>query len=48
MRVEEDIMSRKFSFTESEAEKFFDSLNIADVLANIDKMIAESVSIQKD
>lgn len=41
-------MSRKFNFTESEAGKFFDSLNTEAVLDNVDKMISCSVSSQKE
>lgn len=41
-------MSRKFNFTESEAEKFFDSLNAEAVLDNVNKMLSCSVSPQKE
>ena len=41
-------MSRKFNFTESEAEKFFDSLNAEAVLANVDRMLSCPASPQKE
>ena len=41
-------MSSKFSFTESEADKFFDSLNAEAVLDNVNKMLSCSVSSQKE